>query len=110
MVGADGYNLVHDLEADPDGQALEERIEDYAGTVGRPDILERVRNWRKSAQSITRRFAQAKRRPRAGAAAPVPADRLRRRSSIKRVIRRRLILKAQIRQYRQSPNPQSLSL
>ena len=76
MVGAEGYNLMYDWEADPDGQALEERIEDYAGTAGPSDLLERVRNWRQSAQSITRRFAQAKRRPRAGAAAPVPVDRL----------------------------------
>lgn len=73
---AEGNNLTHDWEADPDAQALEERIEDYGRRTGRPDLLKKVRGWRRSAQTITRNFAQAKRRPRAGAAAPVPVDRL----------------------------------
>ncbi len=80
--GTEGNNLTHDLEADPDGQALEERIRDYGVATGRPDLLEQVRNWRSSAQSITRRFVQAKRRPRAGAAASISVDRLGDRAAI----------------------------
>ncbi|MDK1039265.1 MAG: hypothetical protein QGD91_10185, partial [Actinomycetota bacterium] len=80
--GTEGNNLTHDWEADPDGQALEERIRDYGVATGRPDLLEQVRNWRRSAQSITRDFAQAKRRSRAGAAAPVSVDRLGDRAAI----------------------------
>ena len=74
--GTEGNNLTHDWETEPNGQALETRIEEYGRKTGRPDLLEQVRNWRSSAQSITRRFAQAKRSARAGPAAPIPVDRL----------------------------------
>jgi hypothetical protein len=74
--GAEGNYLTHDWETDPNGQKLEAAIEDYAGTRGPPDLLERVRGWRKSAQGITRDFLKADARPRAGAAAPVPVARL----------------------------------
>jgi len=80
--GTEGNNLTHDWEADPDAQALEERIEDYGRRTGRPDLLGQVRGWRKSAQSITRNFAQAKRSARKGAAASVPVDRLGDRAAI----------------------------
>jgi len=74
--GTEGNNLTHDWEADPDGQALEEQISDYGRKTGRPDLLEQVRGWRRSAQTITRNFAKTKRSARAGAAAPIPVDRL----------------------------------
>lgn len=80
--GTEGNNLKHDWEADPDAQALEERIEDYGRRTGRPDLLEQVRGWRRSAQTITRNFAQAKRSARRGAAAPIPVDRLGDRAAI----------------------------
>ena len=44
--GTEGNNLTHDWETDPDGQALETRIEEYGRTTGRPDLLEQVRGWR----------------------------------------------------------------
>ncbi len=80
--GTEGNNLEHDWEADPDGQALEEQISDYGRKTGRPDLLEQVRGWRSSAQTITRNFAQAKRSARAGASASIPVDRLGDRAAI----------------------------
>ena len=79
--GAEGNYLTHDWETDPNGQRLETAIEDYASTIGSPDLLERVRAWRESAQGITRDFLQADARPRAGAAAPVSVARLGNRSA-----------------------------
>ena len=80
--GAEGNDLKHDWETDPNGQKLEAAIEDYASTTGPPDLLKRVRGWRKSAQGITRDFLKADARPRAGAAASVPVARLGDRSAI----------------------------
>jgi len=79
--GAEGNYLTHDWETDPNGQRLEEAIQEYASTRGPPDLLERVRAWRESAQGITRDFLKADTKPRAGAAAPVPVARLADRSA-----------------------------
>jgi len=74
--GAEGNYLTQDWETDPNGQRLEEAIQEYASTRGPPDLLERVRAWRESAQGITREFLKADTRPRAGAAAPISVARL----------------------------------
>ena len=82
--GAEGNYLTHDWVGDPNGQALETAIEDYASSRGRPALLQRVRNWRQSAQAAAQDFAEA--RPRERVAASVPVDRLERGPDLQRAI------------------------
>lgn len=73
--GAEGNYLTHDWEKDPNGEALQSQISSYAKARQRPDLLERVRDWRDQIRRTTDDFASkaSKQRPVADA---VPVDRL----------------------------------
>lgn len=73
--GAEGNYLTHDWEKDPNGEALQSQIQSYAKARQRPDLLERIRDWRDQIRRTTDDFASQASKQRSVADA-VPVDRL----------------------------------